>query len=90
MSGEQVLFIPSINSETSEFVDVERLPVSSDSLLLEDDRLPVFDADGYIADQEEGREDDQTDQCQQEVYKPLHDMIFFRVRKMIFRYSLTQ
>ena len=78
-----------MSSKTPEFVDVERLPVSSNSLLLENNGVPVFNADCYIADQKEWREYDETDQCQQEIYKPFHDNIFFKVRNIILKYSLT-
>ena len=88
-SNEQVLLASSMSSKTPEFVDVEGLPVSSNSLLLENNGVPVFNADCYIADQKEWREYDETDQCQQEIYKPFHDNIFFKVRNIILKYSLT-
>ena len=50
----------SILSKALEFVNVERLSVSSNSLLLENDGLPVINADCYIANQKERGEDDET------------------------------
>ena len=61
-----------VQAHAAELVDVEGTSEPPDAFLLEDGGAAVLVPDGYVADQEQGREDDQGDGGQQAVAATLH------------------
>jgi hypothetical protein len=58
MFKECIFVSLSINLHASEFVDIERLSILSNSLLFKDGRTSVFKSDNKIAYDEERRKSD--------------------------------
>ena len=78
--SEELILIPvGINRHTSELQDIEGLPFSSYSFLLEDDRIAILSLDHQIDDEEEWGEDDETSQGDDTVERSFHplEIVFF-------------
>ena len=71
-AAERGSLLLGIETHRAEFVDVEGLTKTADTLLLEDRRTAILPSHSNVADQKQRREDDQSNQSHEHVAKPFH------------------